>query len=101
MREHQDGWRGAGTGISAAWREPLIARLGPADRATARFALLTADSSHQVGDGAIAEFRQHEPGDEAPMEVAGWAAFKVTRRVGARRRTAAHRTPGDARFRYR
>ncbi|MET8062726.1 carboxymuconolactone decarboxylase [Micromonospora sp. NPDC005313] len=96
VREHLDGWRGADTGISTAWCEDLLTPLDPADRAAGRLALLTAVSSHQVGDGVVAEFRRHQPGDEALVEVTGWAAFEAARRIGARQRRAAPRTPGDA-----
>ncbi|MEU3457583.1 carboxymuconolactone decarboxylase family protein [Micromonospora sp. NPDC006766] len=88
--EHLDDWRGADTGISTAWCEDLLAGLGPADRAAGRLTLLTAVSSHQVGDEVVAEFRRHVPGDQALVEVAGWAAFEAARRIGARQRIAAH-----------
>ncbi|MCW3818278.1 carboxymuconolactone decarboxylase family protein [Micromonospora sp. DR5-3] len=102
VHEHLDNWRGADTGISTAWCEDLLAGLGPADRAAGRLALLTAVSSHQVGDEVVAEFRRHMPGDEVLVEVAGWASFEAARRIGARQRIAAHgahqetRRPGIA-----
>jgi alkylhydroperoxidase family enzyme len=89
--DHLDDWRGEDTGISAAWCEEVLAGLGGTDRAAGRLALLTAVSSHQVSDEVVAEFGRHLPGDEALVEVAGWAAFEAARRIGARQRTAADR----------
>ncbi|MFV2012684.1 MULTISPECIES: carboxymuconolactone decarboxylase family protein [unclassified Micromonospora] len=94
---HLDGWRGADTGISTAWCEELLAGLGPADRPAGRFALLTAVSSHQMGDETVAEFRRHVPSDEALVEVAGWAAFEAARRLGARQQAAAHQAHQETR----
>lgn len=88
VREHLDRWRGEEAGISTAWCEDLLADLGPEDRAAGRVALLTAVASHQVGDEAIAAFRQYVPSDGALVEVVGWAAFEAARRVGARQRVA-------------
>ncbi|MEV0899198.1 carboxymuconolactone decarboxylase family protein [Actinoplanes sp. NPDC049802] len=84
VRDHLDRWRGEEAGISTAWCEDALAGLGPEDRATGRMALLTAVSSHQVGDETIALFRRHLPGDDALVEVVGWAAFEAARRIGAR-----------------
>ncbi|MET0417993.1 MAG: carboxymuconolactone decarboxylase family protein [Actinoplanes sp.] len=88
VRDHLDRWRGEETGISTAWCDDLLDGLEPADQATARIALLTAVSSHQVSDEAIAEFRRYLSVDEALVEVAGWAAFEAARRIGARQRVA-------------
>ncbi|MEV0155849.1 carboxymuconolactone decarboxylase family protein [Micromonospora sp. NPDC050686] len=89
VHDHLDRWRGEETGISTAWCDDALAGLGPRNQATARIALLTAVSSHQVGDDAIAEFRRYLPADEALVEVVGWAAFEAARRIGARQRVAA------------
>jgi alkylhydroperoxidase family enzyme len=81
---HLDRWHGEETGISTAWCEDALDGLDPHDRATGRLALLTAVASHQVGDDTVAAFRDVLPGDEALVEVTGWAAFEAARRIGAR-----------------
>lgn len=83
-----DTWGGEDTGLSTRWCEELIAGLGPADRAAARLALRTAFASYQVDAEVVTEFRRHQPGDRALIDVTAWAAFTTARLIGARNAAA-------------
>lgn len=97
VRSRLDDWHGEDTGISTCWCDEAVAGLPETDRAPARLALLTAVSSHQVGEQTVAEFRRWLPDDEALVEVVGWAAFEAARRIGARQRFAGDRAHQETR----
>ncbi|MEK8107788.1 hypothetical protein NKG94_27185 [Micromonospora sp. M12] len=66
-----------------------MADLGPADRAAARLALLTAVASYQVDEEVVGEFRRHHPDDGTLVDAAAWAAWSAAALIGARSASAA------------
>ncbi|MFC4032426.1 carboxymuconolactone decarboxylase family protein [Streptomyces polygonati] len=81
------GWDGRPAGIGRGWVETAVARLGPADRAAGRLALLTALASYQIDDGVVEGFRADTPEDGPLIEATAWAAMAAAREAGAWMRT--------------
>lgn len=75
-------WRGEALLLSRAWLDEAMTSLDdPAERASAELALFTAFAPFMAGEGAIAHFRAHHPGDEALIGTCAWASLAATRRV--------------------
>lgn len=84
-----DGWDGTPPGIGRAWLQEALGAVAPADRPTARLALLTAFAAHQVTDADVAAFRADHPGDRELIELTSWAALTTAVLISSR--------PGDRR----
>ncbi|MHC0431269.1 carboxymuconolactone decarboxylase family protein [Streptomyces sp. O3] len=79
-----DRWDGRPPGLGRAWLDGALADLPPADRPTARIALLTAFAPYQVTDPDIAAFRERHPDDRELVELTSWAALSAAVCVGGR-----------------
>ena len=79
--DHLATWQGEAPPLSRAWLAPLVAPLPLGQQPAARFALLVARAAWQVDDGLIEDLRRRGASDRALVQIAGWAAFAVARRV--------------------
>lgn len=80
-----------GPGLS--WVEDAVSSLGASERALGRLALLTALSSHQVGEGAVASCRDAGADDRLLVRTASWAAMTAARHATGRMFDGVRRPP--------
>lgn len=75
-------WDGHPVSLGRHWVEDAIGPLAPAQRASARLALLSALASYQVDQSVIDQFRAAHPTDTELIAVTAWASFTAARRAG-------------------
>jgi len=77
-------WDGKDPGLGLQWLDRSIVPLhGPADRAAARLALLTALASYRVDASVGDTFKAHYPREADLVAVAAWASFKAVQRLSS------------------
>jgi AhpD family alkylhydroperoxidase len=74
-------WDGRPPGLSRSWVDDVSATLPAADRAAGRLALVIAQSSFQLDDTLVADFRRTAPADGTLVELAAWSSMAAARRI--------------------
>ncbi|WP_394618800.1 hypothetical protein JNUCC0626_06775 [Lentzea sp. JNUCC 0626] len=77
-------------GLSAAWVDEHLRALGGKAVPSARLALLTALSPHQVADQDVARFREQYPEDRDLLGLLSLAALTAARHLGERKAGTVH-----------